>query len=201
MRRADVAAGRRLRLASAGGFDALGVSRRQAIWQVLSFDRELPLMRSLGAPSAPSTISEMDEIEAMQADYASLGLSVHVHPVALLREDLRERNILGFADLPNVPSGSTVKVGGMVTVRQRPGTAKGVVFMTLEDEDGQINLVVFAKTYERHRPVARDAILLAAEGKLERRHGVTNIIVERFLPLGGPAPTDSVSRDFFDGRS
>ncbi|HJL40974.1 MAG TPA: OB-fold nucleic acid binding domain-containing protein, partial [Myxococcales bacterium LLY-WYZ-16_1] len=80
-------------------------------------------------------------------------------------------------------------------------TAKGVVFMTLEDEDGQMNLVVFPKTYARWRTVARDAILLVAVGKVERRHRVTNLIVDRFEPMPGPRPERSVSRDFFDGRS
>ena len=188
-------------LASSGAFDALGVSRRDALWRALSFDRGAPLFRSVEAPGPAVGLPAMDDVETMKADYRTTGLSTKTHPVALLRPDLRRRKILGFLELESVSPGSRVKVGGMVTVRQRPGTAKGVVFMTLEDEDGQMNLVVFPKTYDRYRAVARDAILLVAEGKVERKHKVTNVIVDRFLPLEGQRPDDAVSRDFFDGRS
>jgi error-prone DNA polymerase len=198
--RADLPKDAAIHLAAAGAFDDLGVSRREALWRVLSVDRKAPLFAALeDAPIHPG--SELTEVERMQADYAHLGLSTAVHPVALLRQDLRRAKIAGSLQLERTPSGRRVRVGGMVTVRQRPGTAKGVVFMTLEDEDGQMNLVVFPKTYARWRAVARDAILLVAVGKVERRHRVTNLIVDRFEPMPGPRPERSVSRDFFDGRS
>jgi len=199
--RADVPKDAAVHLASSGAFDALGVSRREALWGVLSFDRGAPLFRGIDASAPSAGLRPMDAIDAMKADYRTTGLSTRQHPMALLRAELRRRGVLGYLELERVRPGKRVRVGGMVTVRQRPGTAKGVVFMTLEDEDGQMNLVVFPKTYARHRAVARDAILLVAEGRVERRHRVTNVIVDRFVPLEGPRPEAGVSRDFFDGRA
>ncbi len=196
LHRADVPLDAAVQLAAADAFSGLGCDRRQALWQVLGFDRGAPLLRTVSTPLPARGLSTMDPVEEMQADFRSLGLSTRVHPVALLREDLKRQGIMGYRQVEATTPGRRVKVGGLVTVRQRPGTAKGVIFMTLEDEDGQMNLVVFSHVWERHRSWVRDAVLLAAVGKLERRHQVSNVIVDRFEPLAGPTP-GAVSRNFF----
>jgi len=193
--RADIPKDLALHLAAAGAFGGLGLDRREAMWSAMSVDRGLPLLA--GVSNEPGGgLASMNEVELMEADYAHLGLSTRVHPMALLRDEMNVRRVLGSAALLRAPHGKRVRAAGMVTIRQRPGTAKGVTFMTLEDEDGQMNLVVFPDVYARYRSIATDAILLVARGKVQREHQVTNLIVDAFEPLPGPRPLRSVSRDF-----
>jgi error-prone DNA polymerase len=110
---------------------------------------------------------------------------------------MRRRGIYGFAEIQIAPHGKRVRAGGMVVTRQRPGTASGVVFMTLEDEDGHVNLVVFNHIYERYRHLARDEVMLIAEGQIQKTGQVINVIVERFERLDAPEPGVEVGRNFF----
>ena len=107
--------------------------------------------------------------QEVMTDYSTVGLSLKQHPMALVREELRRRNILSSAELAHLPHGKWVKVAGLVLIRQRPGTASGIVFETLEDETGIINLIVRPDIYDRYRPAARHAGLLQADGYLQRR--------------------------------
>ncbi|MGF1511415.1 MAG: error-prone DNA polymerase [Myxococcota bacterium] len=210
-----------IHLAACGAFSELGRDRRAAMWDAMSVDRSLPLLARAAAGPADHSVEgsasrtgvrgsgpgpvrglrEMNPVERMQADYGTMGLSTRVHPMTLLREEMQRRRILSMPELDAARDGSKVRVGGLVTIRQRPGTAKGVVFMTLEDEFGQMNLVIFPQVYERYRPVAKDAILLVARGTVQRRHRVTNVIVDALEAMPGPKPPEGLSRDFFDGRS
>jgi error-prone DNA polymerase len=199
--RADLPRDVAMFLAAAGAFGDLGRSRREALWDAMAVDKGAPLFAAQPSAERVEGLRPMTEVERMKADYGAMGLSTRVHPMALLRGDMERRRIGGTTEVETAPDGQAIRVGGLVTIRQRPGTAKGVVFMTLEDENGQMNLVVFPQVYERHRAVAKDAILLVARGRIQRRHRVTNVIVEGFEPMPGPRPPGSLSRDFFDGRS
>ena len=197
--RADLAKTSAARLAAAGAFSALEPSRRAALWRVMSLDLRSPLFAHLEpAEEVEQDWVPMSAVEQMRADFALTGLSAVRHPVSLVRTDLRQQGILGSMDLKRARHGQRVRVGGMVTTRQRPGTASGVIFMTLEDEDGPMNLVVYSHVYDRQRLLARDSTMLVAHGEVQRTHEkVINIVVQRFAPLVIPEPPVHVSRDFF----
>ncbi|MCB9652540.1 MAG: error-prone DNA polymerase [Deltaproteobacteria bacterium] len=186
------------RLAAAGAFDDFGMTRRQALWTVMAIDRT-PLLRTVRLSEAMSSaehLPPMSEAEHMRSDYATTGLCVTVHPVAFVRAHLRRLGALGFLELQRVPHGRVVQVGGMVVTRQRPSTASGVIFMTVEDEDGHMNLVVFDAVYQRFVEIARDATMLIAKGKVERTRGVVNVVVDSFSTLEAPEPPVQVARNF-----
>jgi error-prone DNA polymerase len=188
------------RLASAGAMAGFGLSRRQALWRVMALERRSPLFAQVELPDDAQTgaaLPEMSATEAMRADYGALGLSVSTHPMALVRDELRRRRVVGYLELVKKPHGAHVRVGGMMVTRQRPGTASGVVFMTLEDEDGHMNLVVFTHIYERYRELVRDEVMLIAEGEVQRQGRVVNLIVQHFARLEAADPGVSVARSFF----
>jgi error-prone DNA polymerase len=125
----------------------------------------------------------------MIADYATTGLTVDRHPLRLLRSGLTERGIVSSADLDDLPHGAHVRVGGIVVARQRPGTAKGVVFLLLEDETGTVNVIIPPKVYARDRLTVRTEPLVVVEGALERfasAGGAINLLVKRIAPLDAP---------------
>jgi error-prone DNA polymerase len=186
------------RLAWAGALDEipsaegeLGVEsaagRRDALWQVgiapnaqgagEGTQLALPL-----EPPAPPPLQPLGGWEAMIADYRSTGMALGEHPLSMMRDGL-DPEILRSTDLERVEDGSIVEVAGMVVARQRPETAKGIVFMLLEDERGTVNLIVPKQVYERHRAVVRAAPLARAKGRLERREGVVNVLVSEVREL------------------
>jgi error-prone DNA polymerase len=137
---------------------------------------------ALDASSRPH-LEPMQELELLAADYQSTGVSTRRHPMAVYRRSLARQGIRGYRDVLRWPSGEAIRVAGLVTTRQRPGTASGVVFITLEDEHGHMNLVVFSHVFERDRRLSREVGFLVAVGRVEREKGVTNVIVERFEPF------------------
>ena len=165
------------RLADADAFRSLGLDRRQALWAVRGLDRvgdqdDLPLF----AQSRPERDSEPDaKLPPMPLgahvveDYRRLSLSLKAHPVAFMRARLAARGVKRSDALAQVKSGERVTVAGLVLVRQRPGTAKGVIFMTLEDEAGVANLIVWPKAFERLRAIVIGARFVAATGKAAER--------------------------------
>jgi error-prone DNA polymerase len=178
------------RLAEADAFGSIGDSRRPAVWNALPLrDADAPLFDShLSAPhSPPPALPEMPIGQEVMTDYATLRLSLKKHPVAIVRSSLDERKILTAAQIndPNMPHGRWVKVAGLVLIRQRPGTASGIVFETLEDETGIVNLIVRPDIYERYRPAARHAALLQCDGYLERQGQVVHIMAKRLFDLSG----------------
>lgn len=140
----------------------------------------------LEAPLAPG-LDPLDEWQRAIADYRSIGMTLDEHPMGLMRGDL-DPEILRSADLERAANGDTVEVAGMVVARQRPETAKGIVFMLLEDERGTVNLVVPKAVYERCRAAVRAAPLVRARGRLERHEGTTNVVVGEVIELDRPAP-------------
>ena len=125
--------------------------------------------------------------DELVADYETTGLSVRDHPLAQLRAGLTARGFVTTAALEHIESGTPVSIAGLTVARQRPASAKGVVFLLLEDEHGLVNLVLFSDVYEKHRLLARTEPLLEAHGKLERRERNINVIVEHLVPLGTPS--------------
>ncbi len=181
--KASVIAGWALRRA----FRSLGLDRRQALWEVSALhDRPIALFE--GQPSASAaevqvTLPLMSPSEHVVQDYASTSLSLKAHPVSFVREKLRMLHIKSTTELIDVKDGEPVKVAGLVTVRQRPGTAKGICFVTIEDETGFSNLVVFEKLFEKYRKEVLQARLLMVDGKLQREGEVVHVIVKRCYDL------------------
>ncbi len=139
----------------------------------------------LNLPEAPA-LAPVEEWDAMIADYATTGLTVHRHPLRLLRPGLKARGAVTSADLEAMRHGVLVSIGGLVVARQRPGTAKGVVFLLIEDETGTVNVIVPPKVYERDRLTVRTEPLVLVEGTLERHAaagGAINVLVKRLVPL------------------
>jgi error-prone DNA polymerase len=139
----------------------------------------------LPLPDAPE-LRPLDSWERIVADYASTGITLGDHPMELMRSELRE-GVATSADLARLPHGSQVTVAGLVVARQRPATARGVVFMLFEDEFGVVNLIVPPPVYERCRLAVRTASLARARGRLERREGVTNVVADSVERLQAPA--------------
>lgn len=185
------------RLAAGGAMSGFGVPRRVALWKVMALHKDAPLLAGVELPDEGTVLPTMTDPERMRADFSTTGVSTDLHPMALVRDEVRRRGILGFRELRGRPHGERVRVAGLVVTRQRPGTASGVVFMTLEDEDGHMNLVVYSKVYERERLLARDHPLLIAEGEVQRTGEVVNVVVRHFHPLDAPDPSVGVARNFF----
>jgi error-prone DNA polymerase len=133
-------------------------------------------------------------------DYGAVGLSLKAHPLSFVREHLRAQGVTpccGLQDAARTPHGENVSVAGLVLVRQRPGTASGVVFITLEDETGIANLILWAKTFEKYRKVARLSTSLIAHGRVQREGEVVHVHVSRLSTVDGMLPkVRSRSRDF-----
>ncbi|HKB59293.1 MAG TPA: error-prone DNA polymerase [Gallionellaceae bacterium] len=183
-------------LAAAGALETLAGHRRQAYWQVAGVERSLPLA-AVPAEEIQPELFPMTEGQNLAADYASLGLTLGRHPLALLRERLRRQRLVTAAELHGFPHGRLTRAAGLVTTRQRPGTASGVTFLTLEDETGQINVVVWRDLADRQRRELLGARLLAVYGVVERQGEVAHLIAGRLrdlTPLLGSLVTQS--RDF-----
>jgi len=196
------------RLASADAFGSLGLTRQEALWHARRLkDQPLPLFDArdeAAAQEACAPLPAFSEAHEVGHDYASLGLSLRNHPLAFIREDLRRAGVTpcgALRDAAQTPAGEWVAVAGLVLVRQRPGTAEGVTFLTLEDETGIANIVVWQQVYERCRRAA-GAKLLIVRGRVQREEQVVHVVankLQRFAPRreGASLETLSVSsRDF-----
>ncbi|MFM7378481.1 MAG: error-prone DNA polymerase, partial [Erythrobacter sp.] len=171
------------RLASADAFTSLGLARRQALWDARSLipAPDLPLFRAMGvreegAERGEVALPRMPLSEEVVADYQTTRLSLKAHPMAFLRADLAARGFVRAADLRSRKFRSMVQVAGVVLIRQRPGSAKGVTFITLEDETGVINLVVWPDLKEKQRKVVMGARLMEVRGRVEYDDEVIHVI-------------------------
>jgi error-prone DNA polymerase len=172
-------------LAAAGALHALTGNRRQAHWQVAGVERAPPfLMEALPNENTPA-FALPSEGEELIADYASTGLTLGRHPLALLRGHLKRLRFVTAAELRTAPHGRPVHAAGIVTGRQRPDTASGVVFVTLEDETGNVNVVVWRDVGERQRRELLGARLLGVHGILERDGEVVHLIAGRLTDHSG----------------
>ena len=181
-------------LAASGALGSLGVGRREGIWSAGPMAAMGPGRLPLATGSDPPPLSPMTPVEDVQADLWSTGISV-THPIAFVRERLAASGCLTVSEAMAVRRhGTRARVGGMVTHRQRPGTAAGVRFFNLEDETGLLNVVVLPPIWEANYEIARKAAGMVIIGVLEYRSGVTNLVAHRFEPL--PVPAELPSRDF-----
>jgi error-prone DNA polymerase len=210
-------------LAEIGALQAFGAHRRGALWQVEKAVRpsgELfeqgttnaepgtrnkepgttnhePRTKNQEFSTSDSPLSPMTLTERIQADYAGTSLTIGPHPMALRRSDLALRGVLRASDLARAPRGRRVRVAGSVITRQRPGTAKGFVFLTLEDETGIANLIVRPDLYARERLTIIEQRFLLVEGMLQSEDGATSVRAERVQKLDGLPPIAVDSHDFF----
>jgi error-prone DNA polymerase len=143
----------------------------------------------------PSPLRAMDASERLQADYAGMGLTIGPHPMALRRSELALRGVLRAVDLPRARDGRRVRIAGMVITRQRPGTAKGFVFLTLEDETGISNIIIRPDLYDRERTAVVRQPFLMIEGVLQHQDGVLSVRAERIEGIQGAASIDA--HDFY----
>jgi len=168
-------------LAAAGALAGLGVGRREGLWAAGALAGLGPDRLALAEGAEPPRLPAMTLAEETRADLWSTGVSVH-HPVEFVREWLAGRGCLTVAEALAGRHGRRVAVGGLITHRQRPMTAKGVIFLNLEDETGLLNVVVLPGVWDAHREVARKSVGVVIEGVVEYRDGVTNLVARSFDP-------------------
>ncbi len=173
------------RLALAGALGSLSGSRRQALWDIQALGplEEMDLFFGMSMDGTQVELPVMEVRERVVTDYETVGLSLEKHPLELLRPSLRRWGAVTAAGLAKVRAGAKVSVGGMLITRQRPPTARGFCFLSLEDETGIANLVVPPDTYERYRKAIHGALFLVGQGTLEKTGKVTNIKVQRLEPI------------------
>jgi error-prone DNA polymerase len=191
-------------LADAGALNTFGYDRRSALWQAERairpagelFENSEFGIQNLKFREAACPLKPMTEAERLVADYAGTGLTAGRHPMALRRDDLVMRGVLRAIDLHGARQGRRVRVAGMVITRQRPGTAKGFVFLTIEDETGIANIIVRPDLFARDRLVIVDSPFLIVDGVLQNQDGVTSIRAEHVHPM--PAvDIDFDAHDFY----
>jgi error-prone DNA polymerase len=171
------------RLGQADAFGSLAVDRRTALWRALP-QREPPnLFSAAQFEEVPAALPEMAPYSEVLADYRTAGLTLRQHPISFLRDALNKLKITPAVRLQSVRNGKWLRVAGVVLMRQRPSTAKGITFVTLEDETGIVNLIVRPNVWERHHRVARTAIAMIAHGRLQHEHGVIHVLVSRLEDL------------------
>jgi error-prone DNA polymerase len=191
-------------LAEIGALNAFGHDRRSALWQIeraarpagdLFKGQDVDDSVPVHGGAATSPLSPMTPSERLRSDYSGTSLTIGPHPLAFRRMELAMRGVLRAIDLPRGRHGRRVRVAGAVITRQRPGTAKGFVFLTLEDETGIANIIVRPDLFGDQRPTIVNAPYLMVEGILQIQEGVTSVKAERLVSLGGEGP-EPQSHDF-----
>jgi error-prone DNA polymerase len=174
----------------------LQIHRRDALWQVERAVRGSgPLLEKLPEPDLPSPLQPMNHEERLVADFHGTGLTVGPHPMAYRREWLNAMGIRRASELRDIPSGKRLRIGGCVITRQRPGTAKGFVFVSLEDETGVANAIITPDLFHQNRLLLASERFLAIEGILQNQDNVISVKAERVLPLF-VTKAETVSHDF-----
>ena len=188
----------RAHLADAGALRALASDRHQARWQVAAVQPQLPLFADMQAlPESPVELPAPSVAEDLMADYQTLGTTLGPHPLTLLRSRLRALGCRSSRELQDVEHGDNIAVAGLVVGRQRPQTASGVTFVTLEDEHGMVNVVVWRELAERQRRALVGSQLLKVSGRLEQEKGVRHLIARRLEDVSPLLQgLDVRSRDF-----
>jgi error-prone DNA polymerase len=190
------------KLAKADAFQSMGLGRREALWAVRGLrDDRLPLFQGSADQmeiqrEASVSLPGMALGEHIVDDYNSLRLSLRCHPLKLLRHSLAARKIVSNDRLDQIQPGRRIAIAGLALVRQRPGSANGVVFITTEDEFGIANIIVWPNVFERYRREVMTARLLSAEGKLQREGLVIHLVAEKLIDLS--PLLDTIGREEFD---
>jgi error-prone DNA polymerase len=170
------------KLAEADAFRSILLDRREALWKVSTKDTPLSIFKGQAAPEEKHesiSLPAMTDSEHVIQDYASTSLSVKAHPVSFIREKLSQLHVITTKQLAEKKNGDIIKVAGIVLVRQRPGTAKGVCFMTIEDETGWANAVIWPNLFDEQRKEILQSTLILLEGQLQIEGEVIHIIVSR----------------------
>jgi error-prone DNA polymerase len=171
-------------LAAADALARLSGHRHRAVWQVTGVERALPLLpASTAVDEGIPLLRAPREGQDIVADYGSLGLTLRRHPLALLRDKLQRRGIVPTQELWEQPNGKMVRTAGLVITRQRPGSAGGVTFVTMEDETGYVNLIVWNRVAVEQRAALLESRLLEVQGKLQREGDVQHVIAARLTNL------------------
>lgn len=195
-RRSGVPAEALVQLAEADAFrPSLKLERRDALWAIKALrDEPLPLFaaaaereeRTIAEQQEPEvTLRQMTDGHNVIEDYSHTGLTLRQHPIAFLRKDLEKRNIVTCEEAMNARDGRWVFAAGLVLVRQKPGSAKGVMFITIEDESGAANIVVWPKLFEKRRRVVLGASMMAINGRIQREGDVVHLVAQQLLDLSG----------------
>ncbi|WP_328467072.1 error-prone DNA polymerase [Actinoplanes sp. NBC_00393] len=182
-------------LATADAFAGFGLSRREALWAAgaAALDKPDRLPGTVTGTDAPM-LPGMSEVDELVADVWATGLSPDTHPARFIRTELEQAGALPIDRLPEVEAGTRIRVGGIVTHRQRPATAGGVTFVNLEDETGMLNVTCSPGLWQRYRRVARSSTALLVRGRLEKAEGVLNLVADRLEEV--TPPVTPASRDF-----
>jgi error-prone DNA polymerase len=194
VRRAGLRRDELMTLADIGALNAFTNERRSALWQAERAVRPSGELFEEGIEEH-SPLLPMNDDERLQADYAGTSLTIGPHPMALRRHEMAVRGVLRASDLPQARDGRRVRVAGMVITRQRPGTAKGFVFLTLEDETGVANVIVRPDLFDRTRLVVVRQPFLLVEGILQHQDGVLSVRAERLQGIDVGASVDA--HDFY----
>jgi len=201
-RRAGLTVAQMESLATAGAFDGFGLSRRQALWNA-GYVESVDQLEGTSVELPPPMLPGMTDVELTLADLWSTRISPEKHPIEHLRPLLQREGIYSVGGLAEAEPGRRVKVGGLITHRQRPATAVGVTFLNLEDETGMLNIVCSEALWRRYRRVGRNAAGMIIRGILERNEGVTNLIADKLMRIeeaypetAGSVPPRHASRDF-----
>lgn len=196
-RRTGLRSGALKTLSRADAFGSLGLGRRAALWQSLPSREPVPLFDEVESEEPAANLPPTEELQEVLDDYGSTGLSLRRHPMAFFRSFLDTLGVTPAGTLASLPTGRKLRVAGVVLLRQRPGTANGITFVTLEDETGMVNLIIRREVWERHRKVARTAGVLLAHGHLQNEADVIHVLVTRLEDLSAHLrDLRSHSRDF-----
>jgi error-prone DNA polymerase len=207
-RRADVPVASLVQLAAADAMkESLGLARREALWALKGLRDEPLELFAAAAQRESRTIEEVREpavaLRPMSAggevvqDYRSVGLTLRQRPVAFLRADLSSRRIVTCMDAMNTRDGKWLSTAGLVLVRQKPGSAKGVMFITIEDETGIANLVIWPSLYERQRRIILTAAMIAVQGRIQREGDVVHLVANQLTDLSTDLAGVGERRDGF----
>ena len=213
-RRAGIGAAALEKLAEADAFASMGLDRRQALWAIKALGEPPPPLfaaaerqrhsapvrpaREPARPVREPALPDETPGEAMANDFAAIRMSLKHHPLHLLRPEMARRGAVVSEKLLHLPTNRGVTVAGLVLVRQRPGTAKGVIFATLEDETGVANIIIWARTFQRYRKMILAARLMLVRGQLQREGIVTHVIADHIVDLS--ARLDALAHGAGDGH-
>jgi error-prone DNA polymerase len=188
------------KLAEADAFSSLALDRRAALWQALGQEkrvRSMPLLAGLADDEPPAPLPPMPLVEQVFTDYRTSGLSLKAHPIGFFRDQLDRLRVTPAGRLDTVRHGRHLRVAGLVLLRQRPGTAKGITFVTIEDETGLANLVIRPEIWDRYYQIARRSSAWIAHGCLESKDSVIHLVVNHLEDLSGMlGELKTSSRDF-----
>jgi len=183
VRRTGINQGDQQALAIAGALENISGDRHQAQWDLLGIEALPELLADASANEPALALPTPTDGENTVADYMSIGLTLNQHPLCLLREKLKQRRILDSQSWDAVPDGRMARLAGIIKVRQRPGSANGVLFLTIEDEGGPMNVIVWQKVVEQFRKEVLTARMISVYGKTQREQGVVHLVARKIEDL------------------